>query len=265
MERASIETITPDFADRFKKSVVIEDVVLEDGYLVFSGGRLWDTCSRSAVLHHKFNLLREYCKSSYIAWLFALGRGVHNAMQEMFSDDAIGDWLCDICNEFQPELFIRKPFYCAFCGSNRLVYREHRFLNTLLGISGHPDQILEFDNRYVIEYKSISKKGFNELEGRPLENAEKQIQTYIDLTDLKEGYIVYINKGDLELLSRSMKWFKVVRDEVEILRQHNIIALYRAGIDSFPDNVPSRTCVNPKSKRAKNCSARDLCWSESWK
>lgn len=126
--------------------------------------------------------------------------------------------------------------------------------NKPVPIRGHADGILEWGGKKLYELKSISptRYEFRVVYNKPDEKTYKQAQQYLFCLELEEGFVIYENKGNQEVLI-----FPIERDEEmikKILRRYEkIYSMYEK------DEVPKRP-YKRESVQCGDCDLQNYCW-----
>jgi hypothetical protein len=239
---------------------------------------LLQSCIRMHVIGARERLHKEEWSTVRGRLLFGYGNAYHYWVQntpDVFGDDRVGWWKCLACGKVR--YFGAAPTKkCRHCGASAhaTVYQEHHLL--LKGeypVSGHPDMFLRRPGPFyrVTELKTINKEDFVKLIA-PLADHDTQTQTYMwgcaqdkrlpVQIDPEIGYILYICKAHL-VKNLPFKMFSIRRNPQTVRRIEEKLATFRAGYQSYPDNVPApiTECEAGEFRnwRAKQCPARVQC------
>lgn len=246
--------------------------------LLDEGGRLRvsllaDLCPREEVLAAVHKTVRRQEVSGDLGTIFAHGAGLHWALQNRVltpTGALIGVWRCVECAKQFGKLegdvrvsqsMVRRPRKCD-CGCEDFIYREQFFINEEYRIGGHPDGFLVLPGLPglgVVEFKSINPKGAWEVKQMPNLGHVVQLQTYMWLTGLTWGRILYWDKAGIGL--SALIEHMVERDEAAI-------DAIKATIKSIWDGIasgflPSRLCATSDCPRAAKCPMRKQCFEEA--
>lgn len=146
-------------------------------------------------------------------------------------------------------------------------YQELWFGDHELRVGGHPDGFLYLDEAWpsldraglgVVEVKSISAYNAKGVIVAPLPHHVVQIQTYLWLTGLQWGVILYVDKG-----AQGMAVFRdhfVMYDPVIIDQIRRNAASLRLAISGGP--LPAGQCPHVNSPAAEKCCVRVQCFPE---
>lgn len=216
-------------------------------------------CPRQEVLRHIHKVKRIDKIDAKLRKTFDFGRAFHTLVQNEWFGDwqwLHGTWECLRCEHKVLESF--KPKLCPKCFKNRFEYIEPELSSIKTGVTGHLDGILKVNGKkYVVELKTTNSMQFNliaNVRRKPLDNHVKQIQMYMFLSGIKEGYILYFGKDDSETHHFEQSYNK---DIVNPILEGLLLA--RTGMRT--GTVPERTLCDVKScARAKACPVRDVCF-----
>jgi hypothetical protein len=113
--------------------------------------------------------------------------------------------------------------------------------------------------KYIIELKTINSMQFNivaNVKRQPLPKHIKQIQLYMHLSKIHEGFILYFGKDDSEVHYFEQSYDKTIVDAV-------LKDLELTRIAMKTRTVPERTvCETRSCARAKKCPVRDICFTK---
>lgn len=118
------------------------------------------------------------------------------------------------------------------------------------------DAIIEWGGEKVVELKSISDNGYNivRLTKRPKDDHYRQIQLYLDVMDMDDGFVIYENKNTSALLI-----FEIKRDREFLDR---VYAKYLDIWTTFKEgDLPKRPFLKD-SKQCKDCKVQKSCWAD---
>lgn len=243
----------------------------EKGYLRVSS--LANMCAREEVLASVKKIERRDVVDADLALIFAHGTGLHYVLQnEVISKTGalVGVWRCVECAKAFGKLegdisvsqsLVRRPLKCDACGCEDFLYREQHFINEDYRIGGHPDGFLVmqgFPGLGILECKSIGSRRAWEVRSTPDIGHVIQTQSYMWLTGLKWGKILYWDKGGHG--AQALMEHTVERDEETI---NGIKSMIRSILDGAQTGVlPDRICADNGCPRAKKCSLSGPCFAE---
>ncbi len=116
-------------------------------------------------------MFKDAVSGAKLSRIFANGEDVHERYQKYFEDMGI------------------------------LVESERTLKNDAYRIKGKADAIIELNNKeYIVELKSINGISASKLK-KPKPDHVKQINLYMFMTGIKEGFILYENKNNQEILN----------------------------------------------------------------
>lgn len=122
-------------------------------------------------------------------------------------------------------------------------------------IRGTADGVIDLYGHKLIELKSISAEGFEyrRLAHKPSDDHFRQVQIYMQCLDLNEGFVIYENKNNQQILP-----IYIERDPKFI---DKLFTKYRKIYQNFLEgNMPDR----PYKRTSKHCASCDLqahCWA----
>ena len=124
-------------------------------------------------------------------------------------------------------------------------------------IRGTADGIIEWDGRKLIELKSISQEGFHYrlLHNKPKDDHIRQAQVYMRCLDLDDGFVIYENKNNQQILPIYMQ-----RDDVFIDKLFKKWTKWHQAF--LDDKLPVRP-YKITSPKCQNCDAKAFCWGDS--
>jgi hypothetical protein len=166
---------------------------------------------------------------------------------------------------------------------DNITYVEMSLKCEELGYSGHPDGILIAPEmggspQYLLEIKSIASSGYDKLKG-PLNDHLIQMHAYMRLLNIREGILIYVDKGKQAEWVREggrltpkeprvriyhieydegfwAKTEKVVREFWDLREKVRTEALTLPIAGSY-----TRVCDSPSAKLAQDCGACLTCFS----
>jgi len=244
---------------------------------------LSDLCPRAEVLCSVHKVTRDVHFSADSLVTFLHGSALHWAFQNRLLPAVgafLGRWKClgcgkgyggpdeDAAGESRALTgaltlgLVRRPEVCPQCGGKEFLYREIWFGDEVLKVGGHPDGFLQTPGMVglgVFEGKSIHERFFWEVKNVPMLGHAIQVQTYLWLTDLQWGKIIYWSKGGSGVTS--LKEHLIERDEEAINSVKRMVRSIRSGIVS--GELPAKICGNKLCKRAKSCAVVEQCFAGS--
>ncbi len=242
-----------------------------DSYVRVSS--LSNMCAREEVLAAKSKTVRASKVDADLGLIFAHGTGLHYVLQnEVLADTGalVGIWRCVECAKAFGKLegavgvsqtLVRKPKKCD-CGSEDFLYREQKFVNEEYRIGGHPDGFLilqGFPGLGIVECKSISSRRVWEVKDTPDLGHVIQTQTYMWLTGLQWGKILYWEKGGFG--TSALVEHTIERDEETIDQIKLLLTSIWDGIKAGTN--PGRICSIKTAERAKKCPMVEACFAEN--
>jgi hypothetical protein len=240
--------------------------LLEQGRVHVSS--LGDLCPRQEVIAARTKTPRPDEVDVDLNLTFAHGHGMHWALQNevmpSLGEVFVGQWHCKMCGRNQGGWgdLIPRPKQCEVCeqpGEKCMEYFELRFENTEHRISGYTDGFLEIpgaDGYGVLEGKSISDFRAKDVRDVPDMSHVIQLQTYLWMTDLKWGVILYWNKGSFR---NPLIEHYVERDEDTVEQIKLTLKDLWSGIETGV--LPARICTSPDCKRAEGCPLVKQCFA----
>lgn len=233
-KKSSGKAITPVSIDDLSKSLV--DAI--DHQLEQSNGVIWkqsnsfapsnsNQCARYAVYRLR-GFEQQVDFSGKLRRIFDLGDRVEDQLKKLF--DGLG-----IVIDEQKEINITEP----------------------VPIRGFIDFIVDWNGPKIVECKSINDAGFlwRKTYNKAKDEHYRQIQFYLHAEQLDQGFVVYINKNDSEMLP-----ILVEQDEIFI---EKTLAKYAKIYKTFLNgDLPLRP-YKQSSKNCSYCDARQWCWEDN--
>lgn len=197
---------------------------------------------------------------------FAIGDALHDYVKGRFiaghPDKVFADWSC-LCGETRERaLYSQRKAVCPSCNTPTSKHNEIPFIDDEFNLGGNPDVLLYLDQYgayYVVEIKSISGKGYDELV-RPMPDHVVQVTFYWYLLK-KLGYpvvdrvsILYVNKE----FSFKMPYKEyMIEPSVErtlgpYLEDLEALKVARAG-GALPPRTMCGTATAPMAKKCPVC------------
>jgi hypothetical protein len=158
------------------------------------------------------------------------------------------------------QTLVRLPKKCD-CGCEEFLYREQHFINEEYRLGGHPDGFIivqGIPGLGVVECKSISSRRVNEVKSTPDLGHVIQIQSYLWLTGLQWGKILYWEKGGFGMTA--LIEHTIYRDEETITSIKKMITSIWKGLEG--GDLPGRICAHNGCKRASECPMVEPCFAE---
>ena len=121
-------------------------------------------------------------------------------------------------------------------------------------IRGNADGILKWGGRKLYELKSISPERFEfrRVYNKPDAKTYRQTQLYLHATGLDNGFVIYENKGNQEVLI-----FEIKLDEEFIKKEFRRLKMYYKYVDE--DKLPKRPYIR-ESQQCGDCELENYCW-----
>jgi hypothetical protein len=265
-------------------------------------------CAREEVLCAIHNITREFQCNAQLRWILDQGTMIHHLYRDWYLGpigNYLGSWLCIPCGKntdgdevgsdgypvksmlpkgSMPETgrprVIPMPKQCPNCGGDRatwdgtrlIVFHEWLLCNEEHRIRGKQDGF-RLDGGEVIgqEAKSISPNGFRKRRtDGPYVKDKTQAMTYLWLSGMKRGEIVYLNKSG---------WKKPDKDGNVDPREFVLsfpIEYSKAWMESYvwgpvskarkaikAGTLPKRICAKPGVPRTVDCPMVELCFKEA--
>jgi len=116
------------------------------------------------------------------------------------------------------------------------------------------DLIIDWGGPKVVELKSINEAGFTyrRLYGKPKDDHYRQIQIYMKVTGIHEGYVIYENKNNSEILI-----LPVSLDEDFI---EKLFKKYRKFYKVYTDGIKPARPYKRSGEKCQRCALRVHCW-----
>ncbi len=260
-------SLKEEIREKFRESKTIPVPTLDTYY---RGSGFASVCPREEVLAALHKIVRTESFASDSLVNFALGTGIHVALQEVILpkiDVLLGEWACLDCGKhhgggqpFDIDLMITRPEKCASCGASSFRYVEQFFKDDNFKITGHPDGFLRLSGREgigVLEAKSIGSRGAWEVKKVPKFEHVVQAQIYMWFTGLDWSCIFYWDKGVYG--SECYIEHFVDRDEETIEAIQSGLLSIREGIKT--GTLPPRICATATAPRAKECACANPCFA----
>lgn len=115
---------------------------------------------------------------------FAIGDALHDYVKSRFiaghPDKVYADWKCTCGAVVERAIYNQRKAVCEACGTKVHKHSEIPFVDDEFNLGGNPDLLLYLDQYgayYIIEIKSISAKGYEELV-RPMPDHVVQVTFY---------------------------------------------------------------------------------------
>jgi len=242
------------------------------------GSRLHEVCAKREVLMAKHSIATVRAIDSDLMLTFALGTGMHYALQnEILAPTGIlvGQWQCLGCatvvgksNSTQAAEIIaarvKRPEHCESCNGNKFLFQEYSFEDHELGLSGHPDGLLDLPEistePILFEAKSMAESQTWKIKTAPIVDHVVQVHGYMLLSGLSTAIILYWIKGVHGI--KGLREFIVQRDEMLILRLRETLAQVRVGLQTLDASEIPRVCSNSQCSRAEACPVKNPCFSD---
>lgn len=233
-------------------------------------------CDRAEVLAGIHKVERVEHLEYYQQLTFDMGKGVHWTLQNNVLpqlDVLVGEWRCRVCGRVYggPDQLIHRPKRCTYgncvappeqqADESSFEYVEQFYQDHEYRVQGHPDGFLEMpevEGLGVLEAKSASDFAFKKIKDVPDFGHVIQVQTYLWLTGLKWGIILYWNKGAWK--DPVVQHF-IERDDDAIESIKQLVLRIRAGLKT--GELPARTCSSIDCKRAEVCDLAKLCFKDA--
>jgi hypothetical protein len=244
----------------------------DKGYLRVSS--LADLCPREEVLASTLKFVRIRKIEADLGMIFAHGKALHWVLQNQVVGDTgalLGVWRCVDCakqfgsiapNLQEAQTLVVRPKKCDACGSEDFIYREQKFINEEYRIGGHPDGFLVLQGMPglgIPEFKSVGPKSAWEVRSTPNLGHVIQVQTYLWLTGLLWGKILYWEKSGFGM--QALFEHTVERDEGAIESIKSTIRSIWDGIAI--GRLPQRICTSIDCPRAAACQLKNACFEEN--
>lgn len=242
------------------------------------GSRLHEVCAKREVLMAKHSVATIRAIDSDLMLTFALGTGMHYAIQnEILAPTGIleGQWRCLSCNSVVGKSTskqaadmisarVKRPDQCESCNGNKFLFEEYSFEDHELGLSGHPDGLLDLPaistGPILLEVKSMAESQVWKIKTAPAVDHVVQVHGYMLLSGLSTAIILYWIKGVHGV--KALREFIVERDEMLILRLKETLAQVRSGLQTLDASEIPRVCANSQCSRAEACPVKNQCFSD---
>lgn len=190
-----------------------------------------DFCFRALLLSLHYKQIQSENVPIKLKRIFEEGNAIHEKWQRLFLRGKLG----------KPSDMDKTQFFDDF-----------GYL-----ISFTPDAILTFGNKkLVVEIKSVNTYQFKTMKSHP--SGEKQLQLYMHLTGIHEGFVLCDDKN-----TQDFKVFYAKYDKEKVApfieRIEAIGELNRIFIEE--KKVPKRVCESSTCKRAAQCNMKDACFN----
>jgi len=230
---------------------------------LFRVSGLYRICPRQEVLKARHQVWTEDSVGFDLSWIFGIGTGFHEFLQsDLFWPLAVGRWRCPLCQWVTP-LEGRKPGVCEQCGCEQLRYVERFVKSVEWGVQGHPDQLWDWPGkgRGIPEIKTINQWGFEEVKrSGPKPEHIQQVQVYMYLMNVDQGWIVYIGKGDISSFESAVHVVHVLRDERIIHQELSKVQEFRRHLAA--GTLPEKQCkgrVQSRTRQEWGCAVSLQC------
>jgi hypothetical protein len=212
--------------------------------------------------------------------IFDNGHGVHFRLGKNLEKTGIvkGRWQCPSCSKTYGKkelLGVHPPQKCD-CGGQKFRYQEVGFYDPETMIGGHVDAILDLrgvggipedaseeESHLLVDFKSIRTEAFRKLVG-PKDDHFTQVQTYLHLSGLRAGKLLYEDKND-----QKFREFLVVRDEAyiqKIVKDGQALKNIVTSTNSKGQHaLPPRAHKKDNARECVECAFRSHCWGLSKK
>ena len=243
----------------------------ENGYLRVSA--LAELCPREEVLASTLKFVRTRKVDADLGMIFAHGTALHWVLQNKIvglTGALYGVWHCVKCakqfgapspNLQESQSLSTRPRSCDACGCPDFHFLEQRFINEEYRIGGHPDGFLVLPGLPgigIAEFKSVGIKSAWEVRSTPNMGHVVQVQTYLWLTGLQWGKILYWEKGGQGM--SALFEHHVERDEESIENIKGMIRSIWNGVTS--GLLPQGPCTTIECPRAAKCQLKHACFEE---
>lgn len=244
-----------------------------DGMLHASS--LLDMCVRQHVLGVRYNTETGKSVSPQMRIVWTLGRAAEaharNAIIRHRGGNGIyGVWTC-ACGESQHLGTRPVDRTCPTCRKPLNKYKEPTLTDAELGIKGSPDMTLIFTGGWFlpVEFKSMTKKMFDELEG-PKGDHVGQALLYRELLR-RQGFKV-LDKVVVFYVSKDFAFRGIPYKEYHVdATSQTSQAMLAAALDNARQykeaiasgEIPTGPCRSTNDRRAKECPLVHLCFQRS--
>ncbi len=257
-------------AGRYGRKQRVEPPTEETLYLRASS--LATMCARKAVLCgiHKVDDVRE--DNVDTLYNFDIGSGMHYAMQNLVLPIVgviRGCWRCACGRRYGKQeagrpwisFAIARPEECP-CGYPEMTYEEYTVRDAEHCTGGHMDGLLEVPERPdlgVLEIKSIGANGARKVKEAPQLDHVVQIQTYLWLTGLKWGRVLYLDKSVFGWDKGAVE-HHIERDEEMIEGVKSLLMSVKRGLSL--QILPDKVCAHRGCERAQACCVLEECFGK---
>jgi hypothetical protein len=290
----------------FIKTPVVDEEPEKPNYLRASG--LYKLCARREAIYSVFpdQVPGREMFTAGQQMTFDVGHAVHAWVQNKYlgpMGKLWGHWFCNKCFSITHTGLMPKK--CKDCGTGRtiwiafeyeglveranvdnLLYVERSLVDNDLGLTAHPDGMLYAsdlrDIQQVFELKTTSSDNLDKLTkaGKPKPEHVVQTHAYMHLTQLRETYIVYFDKGKQCDWKWSLEtgpvpgperlrifhiefddemWAEIVVEIREYWKARELA--HRESPVSADVAAFKRKCKSPTGPTARTCPARDKCFA----
>lgn len=230
-------------------------------------------CAREEVLCTLRNIVRDDKVDVGLNLTFLHGTSLHWGVQnELLGPAGIlyGTWRCDGCGKLYGEYIegarvedwsSPRPKICIHCECRTFTYKEHKFVDHGLRLTGHSDGFLVIPGlpgMGILEIKSIGERGGREIKQAPQIGHIVQAHVYMMFTGFKWAKILYWQKAETGL--NSLVEHHIERDEETINLVRDLVRSVWSGMET--KSLPSRICAHNGCSRAKACQVAAACFSE---
>jgi rubredoxin len=223
----------------------------------FRASSIYKMCPREEALYHKYSIDRKERIPPSLWRTFRFGR----IFEKFFRDELLGDsgtlignWKCNVCS-FQVDK-CSKPKLCDVCGANAFEYVERDLVDHSIGVGGHPDGEIFWENEYyLLELKTTNSFKFASILNEPMENHIAQMQIYMHILQYNKGLIFYFNKDSSQIIMHEVAYNQsFVTPLLEKPKKYKYYL--KTGI------LPDRICFQSENPRASKCKVCKLCFAD---
>lgn len=236
-------------------------------------------CVRKDLLRFRHNVSEPDDISADLGITFALGTGMHHAMQnELLPKSTVfeGMWRCNKCKHLHGDPSIKdytkpsqvanrmsRPVTCSACNKPNpsFTHEEYYFVNEELALHGHCDGLLNMpaisNDPVLFEMKSIAQSQTWKIKEAPLTDHIVQVHGYMLISGLFHAVILYWVKGIHGIAA--LKEFHVTYDE-ELAAGLRVELMSRKKGLAAGTVTEDRICATADCARAMDCSARKMCF-----
>lgn len=255
-----------------EKFITVEEVPFLTSNSYIRSSSFPSLCPREEVLCAREKVTRTNKITADLNIIFQHGHGLHHQLQnEILPSIGVmrGTWICNGCCAVYGKLVpgvrvedwaVARPDACASCKGNEFRFEEADLIDEYHRITGHCDGFLVLPGMPgmgIVEGKSV-QQGW-EVQNTPKLDHVLQLQTYLWLTGLKWGIVLYWQKGEHGV--NAFIEHLIERDEETIL---NIKSTLRGIWDGVAGGaLPTRICEDIECPRAKACKMKKLCFEMS--